>query len=105
MRIVVSGGDGATDAALNVLFDGIDALAEASLRQDLTAVDPADPEVELEVFGNADIVDGDITGDAAVRISFAGRRFETDARGFDGFDDLSVPLVITNQDGVTSGPG
>ena len=89
-----------TDTNADFSDGTVDTLFEASVRQDLTPIDPDNPEVELEVFGAADIVDGNVTGDASVRLSFAGRRFESDARGFDLFEDLTEPLVITNQDGV-----
>ncbi|MEL6662722.1 MAG: hypothetical protein AAFR33_06940 [Pseudomonadota bacterium] len=77
-----------------------EALLAASIRQDIVGLDADDPEVEFAAFGNVAVADGEVTGDARLRISFAGRRFETDARSFDVFEDLSTPVTVTNQDGL-----
>ena len=82
--------------------ESIDGTAYASIRQSLAGIDPDDPETELEVFGpfamdSEDTVSGNIT----VRLSFAGRQFETGQRGFDAWENLTEPVTITNQDGVT----
>ncbi|MEM7660763.1 MAG: hypothetical protein AAF292_00835 [Pseudomonadota bacterium] len=77
------------------------AVFSASVRQDLTGIDPDDPTVELSVFGEATARDGDFDSILSVQLFFAGRRFETDSRGFDIIDDLTeTPLFIRNQDGV-----
>jgi len=82
-----------------VEIDG-SARVAASVRQDIVGIDPDDSEVEVAVFGNVEGTDGDITGEARFLVSFAGRRFETGSRGFDVFDDLTVPVTVSNQDGV-----
>ena len=73
-----------------------------SIRQDFSGIDLNDPETELATFGDVAVdEDGNLTGNLSLRLSFAGRRFETDARSFNVFDDLTTePVIITNQDGV-----
>lgn len=78
-----------------------DVLYSASVRQNVVGIDPEDPGVELSVFGEAAVAEGNVTGDFTTRIAFAGRRFETNAIGFEIVDgDRSQPLEIRNQDSV-----
>ncbi len=82
------------DAAANAIF-------AASLRQDIAGVDADDKEVEFKAFGPAALAGGDVTGSLTFELSFAGRRFRTNARDFNIVDDLTQPIEISNQDGFT----
>ena len=80
----------------------INATAYAAIRQDINGIDPTDPSTELAVYGPISIdQDRNVTTTFSTRLSFAGRQFETGQRGFDVWDDLTEPVTITNQDGVT----
>jgi len=75
-------------------------LVAISVTQDIAGIDPDDTEVTASVFGPVSFSNGEPGGDLTLTLDFAGRTFETDARNIDIFDDLSVPVTVTNQDGV-----
>lgn len=86
---------------LNIPDDAkLDLNFAASVFQDVVGIDPDDSEVALTAYGPANLDQGEITGDLSLILSFAGRRFETDARSFDILEDLTQPVTITNQDDV-----
>ncbi len=73
-----------------------------SARQDFAGIDPQDPEVEIALFG-AFIERDDEVGEQRVgriRLSFAGRKFETNAAAFGFLDAPEGAIWIQNQDNV-----
>ncbi len=76
------------------------ALFAASVSQDVAGIDPDDTKVTASLFGPVNYAEETLTGDLTARLEFAGRTFQTNARKFDVFDDLSEAVVVKNQDGV-----
>ena len=76
------------------------ALVAASISQNIAGIDPDDTEVTASFFGPVNFANDEVSGNITFRLDFAGRSFETDARNIDIFDDLTVPVTVTNQDGV-----
>jgi len=73
----------------------------ASISQNITGIDPDDTLVTATLYGPVSYANEEVAGNLTVELEFAGRTFMSDARGLDVFDDLSEPVTITNQDGVT----
>ena len=72
----------------------------ASVSQNISGLDANNSNVIISASGPIAYADEDVTGDLTLQLEFAGRRYRTDARSIDVFEDLSVPITITNQDNV-----
>lgn len=78
----------------------VSALMAASVRQNIAGIDEDDTLVTASFFGPINYNDEEVSGNLTLKLEFAGRTFQTDARNIDVFTDLSQPVTITNQDGV-----
>lgn len=79
----------------------LQALVAASVSQDIIGIDPEDPRVTFSAFGPVEITGGEVTdGEFTFVLDYAGRLFRTNARSFDIFEDLTVPVIVTNQNDV-----
>ena len=79
----------------------VSAVVTASISQNIAGIDPDDTLVTATLYGPVSYANEEVAGNLTVELEFAGRTFMSDARGLDVFDDLSEPVTITNQDGVT----
>ena len=75
-------------------------LIAGSVSQNIAGIDPMDPLVTASFFGPLSFANEEVGGNLTLKLDFAGRTFQTDARSLAVFDDLSEPVTITNQDGV-----
>lgn len=80
----------------------ISAVVTASISQNIAGIDPDDTLVTATLYGPVSYTNenDEVAGNLTVELEFAGRRFMSDARGLNVFDDLSEPVTVTNQDGV-----
>ena len=75
-------------------------LVAASVSQNIAGIDPVDTEVTASFFGPLSFANEEVGGNLTLKLDFAGRTFQMDARSIDVFDDLTAPVTITNQDEV-----
>jgi len=78
----------------------VSALVAGSIQQNIAGIDPDDTLVKASIFGPINYNNEEVGGNLTLKLEFAGRTFQTDARSVDILDDLSQPVTITNQDGV-----